>query len=88
MLDSLHNAYAKTSLRRPLEMQVGKRPLKRPVVLSPRVQRIVVVAPTVVLSTWLSSLGLPLLPRVTACVGVGVALILLVARHQRHARLF
>jgi len=58
-----------------------------PIVLSPRVQRIAVVAPTVILSMWLSSLGFPLLPRVTVCIGVGIALILLVARHQRRARM-
>jgi len=59
---------------------------KKPL-LSPRVQRIAVVGPTVILSMWLSSLGFPLLPRVALCVGVGVALILLVARHQRRARM-
>jgi hypothetical protein len=87
MFDSLPNAYARTSLRRTPETPAGKRPTKQPILLSPRVQRIVVVGPTVVLSMWLSSLGFPLLPRVTVCIGVGVALILLVARQQRRARL-
>lgn len=83
MFDSLPAAPSKTSLRRTPEPQVGKRPIKQPIVLSARVQRIVVVAPTVVLSMWLSALGLPLLPRVALCLGVGTSLILLVARHQR-----
>jgi hypothetical protein len=61
--------------------------LKLPIVLSARVQRIAVVAPTVFLSLWLSSLGFPLLPRVAVCIAFGVTLILLVARHQRRARL-
>jgi hypothetical protein len=56
-------------------------------VLSPRLQRIFVVGPTVILSMWLSSLGLPLLPRFALSMGVGATLILLVARHQRRARL-
>jgi hypothetical protein len=83
MLDSLHGPYPKTSSRRTPEAQAAKRATKQPIVLSPRVQRIVVVAPTVVLSMWLSSLGLPLLPRVAVSIGVGAILILVVARHQR-----
>ena len=56
-------------------------------ILTPRVQRIAVVGPTVILSAWLSSLGLPLVLRVGLSLAVGVALILLVARHQRRARM-
>ena len=88
MFDSLHRAQATTFLHQAPEPGLGSRPLKRPIALSPRFQRIVVVGPTVVLSTWLSSLGFPLLPRVALTIGFGVALILLVARHQRRARLF
>ena len=51
--------------------------------LSPRTQRILVLGPTLVLSLWLSSLGYPLLPRVTAGIAFGAILILLVARYQR-----
>ena len=83
MFASLHNASVKTSLRRTSKLEVGERSIKQPIVLSPRIQRIVVVGPTVVLSMWLSALGFPLLPRVALCIGVGVSLILLVARHQR-----
>ena len=83
MFDSFQHAYAKTSLPRTSELEAGKRPIKQPMVLSPRVQRIAVVGPTVMLSLWLSSLGFPLLPRVAVCIGVGASLILLVARHQR-----
>jgi hypothetical protein len=88
MLDSLHGAHATTFLHRTPEPELGSRPRKRPILLSSRFQRIAVVGPTVVLSTWLSSLGFPLLPRVALTIGIGVALILLVARHQRRARLF
>ena len=87
MFDSLPDASSKTFLRRRPEPQVVQRPNKQPIVLSLRVQRIVVVAPTVLLSMWLSSHGFPLLPRVGVSIFVGVALILLVARHQRRARL-
>jgi len=87
MFASLHNASAKTSLGRTSELEVGKRPLKLPIVLSPRVQRLAVVAPTVFLSMWLGSLGFPLLPRVAVCIAFGVTLILLLARHQRRARM-
>jgi hypothetical protein len=87
MFDSLRHASANASLPRTPETQIVQRPLKRPLVLSPRVQRIAVVGPTVMLSMWLTSLGFPLLPRVALTLGVGVALILLVARHQRRARL-
>ena len=51
--------------------------------LYPPLARFLVVGPTVALSLWLGSLGYPLLPRVTACLGVGSILILLVARYQR-----
>jgi hypothetical protein len=67
--------------------QISKPTLKLPFLLSPRVQRIAVVGPTVMLSMWLSSLDFPLLPRVTVSIAVGIALILLVARHQRRARM-
>ena len=83
MFDSLPAAHSKTSLHRAPEPHAVERSLKQPIVLSARVQRIVVVAPTVVLSMWLSSLGFPLLPRVALCLGLGTILILLVARHQR-----
>lgn len=87
MFDSLHNSYAKTFSGRRSEPPRGKRATRVPVLLSPRVQRIAVVGPTVMLSMWLNSLGFPLLPRVIVSIGVGVALILLIARHQRRARL-
>ena len=87
MFDSPPQASSKTALGRKPEPGLAGAAHKLPLVLSPRVQRIAVVGPTVVLSMWLSSLGFPLLPRVTVCIGFGVALILLVARHQRRARM-
>ncbi len=88
MFDFLRKAFAKTALVRRSESQLAESATKQPIVLSPRFQRILVVGPTVLLSLWLTSLGFPLVPRVIACMGVGTILILLVARHQRRARLY
>lgn len=86
MFDTLHNAYAKTSLGRSPEL--SKSAAKRPILLSARVQRLAVVGPTVLFSFWLNSLGLPLWLRMPASIAVGAILILAIARHQRRARLY
>ena len=87
MIDFLQRSSSKRFFDARPEQRLPRPVAKLPILLSPRVQRIAVVGPTVMLSMWLSSLGFPLLPRVTLCIAVGVALILLVARHQRRARM-
>lgn len=87
MVDHLRQLFSKTASGQGAASPLAGPAVKQPILLSPRVQRIAVVGPTVILSFWLSSLGFPILPRVTVCTAVGIALILLVARHQRRARM-
>jgi hypothetical protein len=49
--------------------------------------RFVVLAPTVLLSMGLSSVGYPPLPRMGVCVAFGALMILLVARYRRRRAL-
>jgi hypothetical protein len=51
--------------------------------MNPGFARLLVVAPPVFLSLFLGSLGYPLLPRGLACLGLGMGLIVVVARFQR-----
>jgi len=53
--------------------------------LSPQAARYLVLGPTLLLSVLLSSLGLPILPRVAFSLAFGGVLIAVVARYQRRA---
>lgn len=51
--------------------------------LYPPIARYLVLAPTVLFSMWLTSVGVAPLPRLAAGVSLGAVMILLVARYQR-----
>jgi len=51
--------------------------------LSPALSRYLVLGPTMALSVILSGLGVTPLPRVTACIALGMLLIFVVSRYQR-----